>query len=274
MRRASRSQDTDAEVWMLAELPSRMPPSAVTTLLLDSLLESAQEHGSMGDHVTSDALMNVFVETAAPIWSLVGQWLKNGMPIQDPVDRHGLYNHSALDDEFFIEDNELPILDPDFWTEGYALRDGSAEGETGMKALPTFLTHIAPYILSAGKAIGLLRALEMPITPGEDDSRLWMSRWPPFDAIVETHSQHGSLTLSIDDLTRLVYDELLPRCRMAQARLAHVIIEDGELWPHLTALEGLYLMRRIDVISLVSDALFNKVRVHLCSFQHDWELWP
>ncbi|THH14297.1 hypothetical protein EW146_g6007 [Bondarzewia mesenterica] len=259
MRRSSRSQDAEAEVWMLAELPSRVAPSAATTLLLDTLLESVQEHLSMGDHVTSKALLQVFVETVEPIWALVGRWLKNGMSIQDPSDRRG---NTALDDEFFIEDNELMLLDPDFWTEGCALRDGPNDAERAPKATPIFLVKISPYILGAGKAVGLLRALGLPIT-SEDGDRPWMSQWAPFNMVVETSSKEGRpLTSSIDDLNRLVYDELLPLCQTAQAQLAKVVVEDGDLWLHLNAIEDIYLMRRGDVMSRVADAFFAKMDSH------------
>ncbi|KAA1466534.1 hypothetical protein DENSPDRAFT_846943 [Dentipellis sp. KUC8613] len=63
-RQIARTQDTETEIWMLAELPVRTTPSGITTLLLDTLLSSVQEHITMDDIITSDTLMRVFTLAA------------------------------------------------------------------------------------------------------------------------------------------------------------------------------------------------------------------
>ncbi|KAI0068599.1 hypothetical protein BV25DRAFT_11798 [Artomyces pyxidatus] len=260
MRRTSRSQNTAAEVWALAELPARSPPSVVTSMLLDTLLTASQESLSNGDLISSTALMRVLVLTAEPVWSMVGRWLKSGMPIQDPADRRGIPGLAVLDDEFFVEDNGLVIVDPDFWTEGYVLRDGTADEEHVPRSVPSFLKPIASSILRAGKAIGLLRALDIPVMADGTPHKPWLHGWTSFSTLLQEHEGEDHLILSsADDLSRFVYDELLPHCQTAQGQLANVIVNECDLWSHLTAIENLFLMRKGDVMSSVSAAIFAKM---------------
>jgi len=266
MRQASRPQDADAEVWMLAELPARIAPSAITTLLLDSLLQAAQEQQTMGDSITSDALLRIFVQAVEPLWAMIGRWLKDGMPIQDLAERYQLSSLAGLDDEFFIEINDLTLLDPDFWAEGYVLRD-STDTIQNVKTVPTFLSHIALNILSAGKGIGLLRILDIPIASAGAKAS-WISDWLSFSAFVKRFSPADRLPISsVDYLSRLIYDELLSSCQIAQRKLAEAIVQECSMWQHLTAMENLYLMRRGDAMSHFSDVLFAKVSVWLFSWR-------
>ncbi|TFY79426.1 hypothetical protein EWM64_g4587 [Hericium alpestre] len=180
------------------------------------------------------------------------------MPILNQVERQRRAPLGVLDDEFFVEDNELTILDPDFWTDGYALRDGSDE-VNGSKCVPMFLGHIAPFILGAGKSIGLLRALG--ITIAVEDEADSQAHCLTFSDLVTELSSDGRIRIfSVDDLSRLVYDSLLPRCQIVQSQLAQVVIEDCQLWTHLAAIEDVYLMRRGDVMSRICDAIFAKIR--------------
>jgi gamma-tubulin complex component 5 len=244
-----------------------MPPAAITALLLDTLLQAVQEYLSMVDMITSDTLMRVFAKTAEPVWSMVGQWLDHGMPVRDSSARYG---DISLDEEFFIEDNEVMLLDPDFWADGYDLRDGTGveageEHDDGPKTIPVFLAHVAKDVLGSGKATGLLRALGIPPTADKNHGRLLMNQ--SFSDLLALHTtlpthtgQKTSVSLSTDTLSRLVYDELLPHCQATGALLVTVLVDDCDLWRHLSAIEDLYLMRRGDSMSHFTDLLFAKVR--------------
>lgn len=249
----------------------RIPPAAVTTLLLDTLLQAVQEHLSMIDMKTANTLMRVFAMTAEPVWSMVGRWLEHGMPIHDSATTSMLGRRGdTLDDEFFIEDNEIMFLDPDFWSDGYILREGTAEvesvteacGENEPKTVPVFLAHVAGAVLSSGKATGLLRALGVPPVPHTHGPHR------SFGDLLALHTTHNSdrhqqdttaVSLSADTLSRVVYDELLPRCRTTETLLTTVLADDCDLWRHLSAIENLYLMRRGDTMSHFTDVLFAKV---------------
>ena len=58
----------------------------------------------------------------------------------------------------------LGLLDPEFWSEGYALARGCcSDGRFCIEAIPLFLEHVAELVPSTtGKAVGLVRAPEEP----------------------------------------------------------------------------------------------------------------
>jgi gamma-tubulin complex component 5 len=262
LAQTTRSRDTDMEVWLLANLPTKVPPAAVTCVLLDTLFQSVQTYLSMADTTTSNALMRVFVKTAEPVWRMIGRWLQDGMPVRDPGGRWESHGDVALDEEFFIEDNEMTLLDAEFWADGYTLRGETDEDEGRPKTIPIFLMPAAGHVLGSGKAIGLLRALGIAPRPGDSANQ---PSWPPFksvlacDTIDNGSSASPSHTLQTDTLIRVVYDELLPHCQATGAVIASVLVEDCGLWQHLSSIEDLFLMRRGDTISRFADVIFAKV---------------
>lgn len=258
MEKVSRTTQSLHHIWDFAGSPMRIPPAGAASLLLDTLLLSVQERLSMVDMVTSSALTRVFATTAEPIWGMVMKWLIDGMPVRDggygQADTKGLWR---LDNEFCIEDNEFGLVDPDFWEEGFTLREGSdGEVEKRSSYTPLFLEHVARYILGSGKATGLLRA--MGISPTADIERGAELMKRTFTQLLLSHTE--STSLSVDTLSSLVYAELLPYCQATDKLLRTVLVEDCSLWQHLIALEGLYLMRRGDSMSHLTDVLFAKVR--------------
>ncbi|KAH8096733.1 Spc98 family-domain-containing protein [Cristinia sonorae] len=260
---ATRSSDVLREFWTLPDLPQRISPSSLTATLLDSLLLKVIEYASMGDTVTARNLMSVFSDTAEPLWRMIGKWVGDGMPVHDlsgPDDSQ----LPIIDDEFFVEDNELPLLDPDFWSDGFVLRDaqnGQGEGDV-TAAVPLFLRHGAAHILSAGKAVGLLRALGLDTVFERS-----CTNWPPFRSLLADGNPYdrvggsttSSISMSIDDFSRIVYDELIPSCKVAKERLTDVLVDDCHLWQHLTAMEDLLLMRRGDAVSNLIDVIFTRM---------------
>ncbi len=157
----------------------RRQPATLAAFLLDTLFSAVQQHVERGDTVTSDALMRVFVRTAEPVWGMVGKWLKSGMGLGLGMGTGGKPGAAdELEDEFFIESSGVGIgmmgmglLDPDFWKEGYALRESatsdgeqdSAEDEDQpRRAVPLFLEYVAQMVLGTGKAVGLMTALGEP----------------------------------------------------------------------------------------------------------------
>ena len=258
--KASRSQDKNVEVWMLLDLPIRFSPFTMSTLLLDTLLTVADNSSSNGDTETSEALMHVFAASAEPIWAMIGLWLRHGMPTQGPTLRHG-DGLPTLDDEFFIQDNRLSILDPDFWTEGFTIHTANAEAFSS-ESTPLLLDLTANHILRAGKAVGLLRMLDIPLINDATPEPAWMADWPTFTAFLYQHRGAALVETSKEHLARFVHDILLPRCQNPQKLLVRMTTSDCDLWLHLTAIEGLYFMRQGDAISYFSDTLFAKVGRH------------
>lgn len=257
--------------------PQRRQPAAMTACLLDVLFSTVQEHVERCETVTSDTLMRVFVRSVEPTWEMLGKWLRNGMGT-------GLGSHigarsgatDGLDDEFFIESSGVGIgmmgmglLDPDFWNEGYALREVSMpfteqEVAPSRPAVPLFLEHVAQLVLGTGKAVGLLTALgELPPSTFTD--------WKTFGGLVNSETQltlgsaerntAGLFSVSIDTLSRLIFDNLLPQCQTVAAHLVKVLVEDCFLWKHVGAIEDLFLMRKGDAVSHFIDVVFTKVSV-------------
>ena len=295
VRRSQRLNDKDGtpEVWTLPDLPQRTSPSTITAILLDALLVAAQEHVSMGDSVTSSAIVRVFTMSAVPLWSMIHRWMHDGMPVRDgqlgvlPSPGAQVYSPlRALQDEFFVEDNEMLMIDPDFWADGFALRDGhateggaDADAEGRPTSVPVFLVHVAEVVLATGKVTGLLRVLGVTsLFDGEpmidrSVSKPWMTDWRSFQELLERPQVHdfadgtGETTVSSEgavasseNLSRIVYDELSPYSEVAHEALRRVLVDECELWEHLNATEDLFLMRRGDAMSHFVDILFNRVR--------------
>ncbi|KAM6496155.1 Spc97 / Spc98 family domain containing protein [Amanita muscaria] len=263
-----------------ASLRTRVRPSSVVTAaLMDTLFARAQGHierGEDADVCTGGVLMRVFVQAAEPVWSMMGNWLRDGMSFGFGLD------DGRLDDEFFIESTGLGfgmigpgLLDPDFWKEGYSLREdvesvtgGNAGKDKKVKAIPMFLEHVAEPVLSAGRAVGLLRALGTSLSVENQD------RWMTFHSLVSSGEQFPGpsrsdhvvhrraeklFAVSVDTLSRLIYDGLAPRCDAAGALLAKILVEECGLWDHLRAMEDLYFMRRGDAMSHFTDLVFAKM---------------
>ncbi|KAJ6502148.1 Spc98 family-domain-containing protein [Mycena sanguinolenta] len=243
-------------------------PAVLSAQLLDTLLEKVQVHHEQGDgRVTADMLMRVFVVCAEPMWAMVGRWLRDGMGLGSGM---GVGQGEDLPEEFFIEGGlGLGLQDPEFWAEGYLLRDGVVRGDedeeeeassNNSRAIPSFLEHVAIPVLSSGKAVGLLRALGVP--PAVDGPTS-LSQWRSFGALLSSSVLPGQQlsSVSVDTLSRLVYDELAPHGEAAGAgaTLSRILVDECELLRHLSSVEDLFLMRKGDALSNFTDLLFAKM---------------
>ncbi len=258
MGRATRSQDKNLEVWMLLNLPMRFSPFTVSAFLLDTLLTAADSNSSNGETETSKALMQVFTASTEPIWSTVGLWLKHGMPTRDPASRQGADSLTTLDDEFFVQATGLPILDPDFWTEGFSIREVDTEAYSS-ESVPLLLSLLGNHVLRAGKAVGLLRILDLPLSDDAEAKPAWMTDWPMFAALLQDYNTGALVKTSKEHLSRYVHDSILLYCQTPQKRLAQMIASECDLWLHLTAIEELYFMWKGDAMSHFSEIIFAKV---------------
>ena len=275
----AKSSITDSStipIWDLTELQNNVPPAVITTYLLNALLYAVREQDLIGEGAISATLMRVFSKSAEPVWSMIGTWIRDGMTIHDlsilgapavPEDGGG-NDRGGVGDEFFIEDNEMPLLDPDFWTEGYTLRN---DGNGVSQVLPVFVEHVAQDVLSVGKAVGLLRVLGGdPQLEDSVDADVTLADasvgWKRFEVLVrEPDSSEGeveettALPTSIEALSRIVHEDLHPRYLSAQQALTKVLLEDCELEYHLNVMEDCYFMRRGDVMNHFLDSLFAKM---------------
>ncbi|KAF9498676.1 hypothetical protein BDN71DRAFT_1443067 [Pleurotus eryngii] len=261
-------QNQETEAWSLLSVPA----AVITVRLLDSLQDSVQRHTEQEDTPTAEVLKRVFTTTVEPVWGMTHKWLKDGMGL-------GLMQGQGdeLEEEFFIEGTGLTVgmmgmgmglLDPEFWSEGYVLREGADDELREAKTVPAFFKHAAGPVLGAGKANGLLRALGLATSLTD---QVALGTWRSFTELLTTPIPHGhqtegqtaheniQLALSVDTLSRLVYDELFPHCKATGSILARVLVEECGLRTHLSTIEGFYLMRRGDVMSHFQDLIFAKM---------------
>ncbi|KAI6034851.1 Spc98 family-domain-containing protein [Pisolithus orientalis] len=250
----SQSHDRrDLAVWKIPNMPTRIPPSAVSALLLDLLLEAVEEQAALGNTQTSDALISVLARTTEPTWEMVGKWLLDGMPSRRPWDST---DAPSLDEEFFIEDNELQIMDPDFWSDGYVLRVlvTLEENQKTQSAVPAFLEPAVIQILGAGKAVGLLREMGTRVFTEHSDRELL--NLGTFRALIDTNS---AVSKDSEALSRLISEEISAYCLTVAMRLSCVMTEECDLQRHLSAIHGLFLTTRGDDINTFTDILFAKM---------------
>ncbi|EIN10987.1 hypothetical protein PUNSTDRAFT_112771 [Punctularia strigosozonata HHB-11173 SS5] len=268
--KASRAPEplNDGDLANLAALPIRVSLSSFTTLLLDTLLDAVHRHSMIGRIHTSETFMRIFICTVRPTWDMTRTWLQHGPPHEIHSVPHPSTTVSThLDPEFYIEDNGMQVLDPDFWTEGYVLRGqpGDSNDQRSKTVLPKFLRQVAPHVLSAGKSVGLLRALSASELESNSD-RPWLGDWKDISFITQVvnhggeHQDHLSKSWNAGAaaLPTLVFDHLVPQCRVAQAAASRLVNECG-LWEHFNAIESVYLMARGDAMSRFAAIIFARM---------------
>jgi gamma-tubulin complex component 5 len=244
----------------LAGAVPRRAPAALACAVLDALHRAMHASRTHGHARAAHSLGRALVAAAEPIWALTRAWLRDGPVGAGTSDASGVH-------EFFVEDHELAVQDPDFWTDGLMLRTADTDGDGVVEKVlvPAFLRSLAPLVLAAGKAHALLRVLDPAaardarVQGGVAAYQRWLRAWRPFHDIVSAHLDEAKELVSEDALAHLLMDELAVPCAEIQATLVTVVMDECELWHHLHAVEDLYLMRRGDVMSLFTDTLFARV---------------
>lgn len=264
-------------------------PAAHSTLLLDTLFSTLLEHTEQNSLTASQMFLRIFIRTAEPIWGMLGSWLRDGMNVVESGygDKGRTEKKTDLDEEFFIESSgvgigmmSMGLLDPDFWKEGYCLRDTyvrvpgeSTIGEVKKMLVPEFLKHVAEAVLETGKAVGLVRVLGLTL-----ESEKGLGHLPSFGEVISSNLSNGDgddsveeswrgrdvnlsslLGASVDSLSRVVHDRLSPVCEATGGELVKIIIDDCELWRHVNAVEDMFLMRKGDALTHFIDLVFSKV---------------
>lgn len=139
----------------------------LSTCVLDAL------HGALTFTARLDAssslahdLARCFLAAASPVWADVQRWVARGMEValssSDTESRaQGQASHpsaNTIEQIFFQRNADVEPLDAEFWSCGYTLASHTLEKE-GESLVPFFLKPLADDILTAGKSVGLLRAL-------------------------------------------------------------------------------------------------------------------
>jgi gamma-tubulin complex component 5 len=183
----------------------------MTSNVLDALQDAVEDCQEWGEEGTASTLKEILSTTARPLWNMLQRWLKYG---------------DVQEKEFFIEGNTdiVQIWEPDFWKEGFTLRD----------SVPRFFEELKEDILSAGKGVALLRALKL------QDSAFEINLGDPASPDSEASVREYSA-----DVGQLV---------------VKTITDDCGLYIHLQRIEDVFLWRGEDgTMSLFADVLFAKV---------------
>ncbi|GJJ07361.1 hypothetical protein Clacol_001563 [Clathrus columnatus] len=221
--------------------------------IINALWQCLKLRQTFQDQVTIQALWEVLKTTVEPLWLNLGQWLKNGIPIDLGLEE----GESKLIPtwnvgECFIRIN--PLIDAaasDFWEAKYTLQRNPAHAEMVENPVPSFLVDIANDILAAGKAVGLIRAMNLSHLLKSD----WFESWGTFEAATS-----AILNQEIDvHIQQTVFNILMTPCRTAQNILSRVLIDESHLWKHLGNMEAICLMTRGDVMGQFSERLFRKM---------------
>ena len=255
-------------------------PSILSTLILDGLFAAIHEQLSIGETATSQELLSIFTHTAQPVWSSIGRWLRDGMDAAEGEEIHG---SPMQDEELFIEKGDVPLGSPDFWDEGYRLRRVTQDTDHSTPAqqrdaVPAVFQVIAQHVLAAGKEVGLLRAMGLD-TPAS--FRIQEHKWLSFKRLYTRSEENASKEAELaiptlagesqildatagmrwasEALVATVQDYAMSVCQEAHSQLIRVVKEDCELSRHLSGMQGLFLMRRGDIISEWCDSIFAKV---------------
>jgi len=190
-------------------------------------------------------LLQVFVATASPIWSMLGDWLIRGMPIpRSLIDIDTLSDlERKLDSEFWVHrDQDVSWADEDFWEAAFLLREEKPAWIDG---------QVLDLVLEAGKARGLLRGLLGREV--EDTSEPWR---PLADLVAEEESEHF-------DLLEIVSEHLKPICQLTTFHLRRTLDEDCGLQEHLEAIDGLFYLRGFSTLQPWVEWFFSQVGISL-----------
>jgi len=217
---------------------------------LSSLLPYAGEHNDLLNALYSminttpqyrSELVQVFVATASPIWTMLGDWLIRGMPIpRSLVDLDTTSDFERkLDPEFWVHrDQDVSWADEDFWEAAFLLREEK----------PAWIDNqVLDLVLEAGKARGLLRGLLGRDV--EDSSEEWQSL---ADLVNEEEMDHF-------DLAEIVSEHLKPICQLTTFHLRRTLDEDCGLQEHLEAIDGLFYLKGFSTLQPWIAWLFSQV---------------
>ena len=225
----------------LDDLTSLLPLTDDPAVLLNSI--HAMLLAAPSGRVKAQTL-DLFVKTAAPMWSMLRQWLVVGMPLPTSLTSEEDYtlqlddDEQPIDAEFFIKrDRDVSWTDEDFWEAGY-IPDPEADW-------PDWMGETRDLVLEAGKARGLLKGLV-----GEEDGISSSDGWISLrDLTIDSQA----------DIAREIEGFLAPLCRIASFQLRRVLDEEYGLEQHLEAIEGVMLLRAHDTMDHYLSWLYNQV---------------
>ncbi|WVQ92087.1 hypothetical protein IAS59_005895 [Cryptococcus gattii] len=235
-------------------VPYAHSPTLLLNLIYSATVNTRQTGRTF--HIAS-SLFKLFYRSAEPMWSMLGIWLQQGMPVPLSLTQpeQMAFSSISLDDgereldaEFFIKrDRDVSWADEDFWECGFVVRD---------EGWPMWMgDEMGTMIMEAGKAQGLLRSLMGSVNTGI------VKEWSPlFGILVRPMDEFASpVPLGEMDIVEQVVGYLQPLCQLVHFHLRRVLDEECGLLQHLEAIEGIMLLRGFEVIAEWTEGLFKKI---------------
>ncbi|PVF95510.1 hypothetical protein CPB86DRAFT_787976, partial [Serendipita vermifera] len=268
--------------FLRAKAFTSIPPYIIAKRLLDSLVLSIKTQLAIGELATASKLSEIFVRTAAPVWNGIGQWLRDGMAIGigENMDLDD-FQEQSQNDELFIEKTDIEFVDPNFWEQGYTLREAADGAGEASPLVPDIFLELGKDILGAGKAVGLLRALGIDPFSEATESSLFPWKWENFERIFSSAATASSssseselaetdgnqlapdktynMRLTIENMQTIIEDRVMKWCQAAHSTLNGLLFEECSLQEHLFSLENMCFMRRGDAMTTFCDNIFMKL---------------
>lgn len=236
---------------ILEHLSELLPHVDSPMLLLNTVYSTLEAIRPSSKSEELKALIDIFMQSAAPLWSMLGDWINRGIPIpssltavDDEYAQSQTDEERSLDPEFFIKrDRDVSWADEDFWEAGFIDGDGGwpiwlSQGDT------------REAVMECGKARGLLRGLVGSSGEAED----WPSLPEVLQAVQSVKPASSELVIA-----QAISSYLSPICQLIQYRLRRVLEEECGLQEHLDAIEGVTYMRGFVVLDGWSRWLTSQV---------------
>lgn len=225
---------------MLDSLSSALPHAHDPVVLLNTLYALVNMTVIPNSaHRQMMTLRDIFIASATPLWTTLGRWLTDGMPIpRSLVDVESRSDHERpLDPDFWIQrDRDVAWADEDFWDAAFIMSSRR----------PDWITDdVLELVLEAGKARGLLGAFAFGPAAEDDD-------WPHLSQVL----CHAASDMPIPETLEMF---LAPRCQLTTFHLRRVLDEECGLAAHLDAIDGILYFRAIEVLQPWTEALFQQV---------------
>ena len=236
----------------LEHLSALLPHAGSPVVLLNTIYWTIEAIRPFSRPTNTQLLLNIFIQSAAPMWAMLNDWLRLGMPIPNslPSVEAGytsevLDAERTLDEEFFIRrDRDVSWAEEDFWEAGFI---------DGPEGWPVWLAHgdTKEAVMECGKARGLLTSLSGRMEEGHG--------WQSLSQVVAIQPDDDSSVPALRDIAESISAYLGPMCQLTQFHLRRVFEEECGHQEHLEAIEGFMYMRGLKVMNEWSRWLSSQV---------------
>lgn len=280
-------------VQAIQTLDSKLSSQENIARLLDFLGDAVEKAFESGQIEAGKSLRTIFVCAFEPLWLEVGDWITKGrLRIEESETKEG-------EGSFFIrriegsDENQLDIFNKSFelWSSS-ASSDEYQDKKKKSNSVPKVLEGIVLDILECGKSVHLLRNViqegdwlesitEWPtiaslvglnpvveagvveVLSNQEVVRRALFSVPSFTKESITSTSNPTSSLASNSFSQFLIDEIFEICQplfvVAHFKLHRIFKEDCKLDYHLSAIQGIFLMRNGWEIGTFLTSVFEKV---------------